>query len=372
MSGSTGWSAAFFAVAMLAGCSAGDTTDEAGDGSAGKKTGLRAVAVLEPGGTVLEDYVEWAVFPGYVAQDGAAPEFSNSGTPYKTAKLDVSLAPGHYRVEAESSRLESRVDVEITEGEIVDLTVPLEGTLLVVDPVSEGGVSGELVRPNGRGTVFGSSSGTQVISVEPGEHEITLRHGVTRLKQTVDIEAGTVTVLEPDLSVGTLKGSFDFADGDEGFSLDWNVREWDSDSEKPGESLARELGKEFELRLPPGEYWVRGAASGMLAGTARVTVSAGETTDHTLSLPYTYLRATLVDDAGEEIREGFYWWLLDADNLDDKPWEVKKPGDEFLMALPEDVEYILAARDNDSKEFVAMSDRLEFEDGEALEIQLQR
>ncbi len=361
---------ASLAAAALVGC--GGTDSSSANAPGADESRLEAIAVLQPGETELEDYVEWAVFPGYVPEDGGPPVFSDSGTPYDVAELDIALAPGHYRVEAEAGQLESSVDIEIAEGEAAQIRVPLEGALLAIDPVSDTGVSGRLVRPNGRTTGFGSSAGAHILSVEPGRHEISLNRGETRTSRSVDIAPGTLTVLEPDLSVGTLKGAFDFAGAEPDFGLEWSIREWNSEEEKVGEQVARELGATFEVQLPPGEYWVRGVASGLLRGSETVMVRAFETTDFTLSIPFTRLTAQLIDSEGSEITEGFYWWLLDADNLDDKPWEVKKPGEAFLMAIRDDITYVLAARDNESGEFVAMSEPLDLQAGQPLELELDR
>lgn len=359
------------AAALLAGC--GGEGASPGNGAAeAPETRLQAVAVLQPGGTVLEDYVDWAVFPGYLPDGSDTPEFSDAGTSYDTPRLDVALSPGHYRVEADIGRYEAAREVEIAEGETAQLDVPVEGALLAIDPPGDGGVSGQLVRPNGRTVGFGSSAGAHVLSVEPGTHELSLNRGMTRVSQTVEIAPGTLTVLEPDLSVGTLSGAFDFAGAEPDFGLEWTIRHWNSEEDKVGDRVGRELGADFEVRLAPGEYWVRGAATSLLRGTQRVSVSAGETTELNLSIPYTRLSASLLDGDGTPITEGFYWWLLDADNLDDKPWGVKKPQESFLMEIPEDVTYVLAARDNDSDEFVAMSDPLDLQAGEKLEIELTR
>jgi hypothetical protein len=354
---------------LLAGC--GGEGASPGNGAAeAPETRLQAVAVLQPGGTVLEDYVDWAVFPGDLPDGSDTPEFSDAGTSYDTPRLDVALSPGHYRVEADVGRYESAREVEIAEGETAQLDVPVEGALLAIDPPGDGGVSGQLVRPNGRTVGFGSSAGAHVLSVEPGTHELSLDRGMTRVSQTVEIAPGTLTVLEPDLSVGTLSGAFDFAGAEPDFGLEWTIRHWNSEEDEVGDRVGRELGADFEVRLPPGEYWVRGTASGLLRQTEVVRVSAGETTNHLMSVPYTELRPILLDSQGTEVTEGFYWWLLEADNLDEKPWEVRKPQESFLMAIPEDIKYVLAARDNDSGEFVALSDPLDLQAGEPLAIEL--
>lgn len=358
------------AAAALTACGSGEST---GSGEPDvSETRLVAVATLEPGGQRLENYVEWAVFPGFVPEGSETPDFSDAGTPYDTPQLDVPLSPGHYRVEAEAGPLESTVDIEIAEGERLEISVPIEGDLLVVDPVGETGVSGQLVRPGGRTTSFGSSAGAHILSVEPGEHQLTLNRGATTVSQTVEIGDTRLTLLEPDLSVGTLRSRFDFAGADPDFGLEWTIRHWNSDEGKVGDPVAREFGADFELKLPPGDYWVRGLASGLLRGSETVTVRADETSELTLSIPYTSLQPSLSDESGTEITDGFYWWLLDSENLDEKPWEVKKPGEEFLMAIEDDIRFVLAARDNESGEFVAMSDPLDLTAGEPMQVELVR
>ena len=328
------------------------------------RTGILAEARLVPAGPVLDDYVEWGVFPERPPiEPGGEPDFS-VGEPYDTPVLDLDLEPGRYRVRAEIGAVREAVDVDIVEGEVTEVSLPLETAVIVVDPKGDRpGVSGQLDQPNGRTKMFGTSLERVVLAVEPGAHEIRFQRGPVTVSRALDIAPGTLEVLEPELSVGTLAGAFDFAGGEADFGLEWTIRRWDPEAEKVGERITTRSGRDFEINLPPGDYWVRGRAGGLLRGEATARVTADERSAFTLAVPYTRIVPRLMDTDGEEITEGFYWWLLDADNLDEKPWEVLGPGNDFLTAIPEDMQYVMAARDNAAGEFIAMSQPLDLEAG---------
>jgi len=354
-------------LVLLGACGAPDAPSSPDD-DARTQARLIASAKLAPDGPQLDRFVEWALYDAPAG--GETKGTVLTGEIFDTPRLDIEIPPGDYILEAELDDVDVRRDITLSPGEATELDIPIETALLVIDPVNQTeGVSGRLTLPDGNTRFFGMGA-PGAMSLDPGDYELNLERGAATVSQPVSLSPGEMATLSPDLSTGTLSASFGAGETQPDFGLEWTIRSWDAERGRRGDSLARELGTDFEIDLPPGTYYVAARASGMLRSGETVEVTAGETTEHVVDLAWARLKPRLMGTDGTEVSDGFNWWLLDAAAIDDKPWEVFKPGETLLMGLDGERDFLLAAHDPETGDFIAMSDPLEPEAGETLDITL--
>ncbi|NBC18121.1 MAG: hypothetical protein GVY18_12490 [Bacteroidetes bacterium] len=337
-------------------------------------TRLQAVARLAPDGPVLDDYVEWTVYAVEdvdLRVDSTTGDLaiSGTGTPYDTPRLDLALAPGEYVVEAEVAFQETRRRVTVAPGGTTTVDLVLDTALLVIEATPDTlGLAGRIHKPNGRTTNFATSQPPKLQALAPGQHELVVYRGAGTVRRTVDIAPSQLTVVEVDVSTGTLVGQFDVGTEEPAFDLEWTVRTWNPETRRSGETVVEEEGPGIEVRLPPGAYLVETAAGVNVRFREVIEVVAGATAHLPVELGWAQIEPTLIDAEGEPVTAGFDWWLVPGDDLDDKPWTVKRPGERFLVNLAYQPYALLAVDPDADYARLAQSDVLTLQPGESRQV----
>ncbi len=317
----------------------GETVQAVKEEPAGPQ-GLRLRAKLcEDCEIITDGQMFWWVFEPETDLEGKRKEVARAGRAAPIVELPV----GRYVVNGRygGGALLRSVDAEVTEGELTDVVVNLEGGALRLAAVpSEGG---EVLKDNMFYWVLSPAKDLQgnqkefaragvakpTIWLPADDYVARARHGKAFTDAALTVEPGKVTDHTFDMQVGYLKASAIPAPG--GDVLKDKMFYWVLETEKDLQGNQKEMDRAGTatplFRIPAGTYLLR-ARHGKAFAEQEVTVTAGQLTEVQLDMQVGYLKASMVmAEGGAAVKnKAFYWVLKPEKDLQGKQPEIDRAG----------------------------------------------
>ncbi|MEN0067703.1 MAG: hypothetical protein AAGA48_36580 [Myxococcota bacterium] len=299
---------------------------------------IRAESRLGEDGPRLDDFIVWRAVPVTDAPpaEGEEPAKIELGA----GRLDAQIPPGTYILEGEVAPVVQTQQIEVRSGKRLSVQMVFDGAFVEYAPKN---VTGAFTCGSTNGKENRSFTATEPTKrfFPPGVWEVSCKRGVLDIGNIVDLKSGNSLRITPDLSSGTVETTL--VDGeiypDEVF---FEIRPYDEGLRKSSQPIYVEQSKSLSAPVPPGTYEIFARLAFerpvpdqfSIEGTARGTVSIGDTTQLEIDAPWALVTPKL--EIGRRARKPgeARWWIHRAEADDeDKAVAIRLTPEEAPFTL---------------------------------------
>ena len=299
-----------------------------------KSTGVTARARLAGSKKAITGGIIWQI-------ESKSPLKPSVSRTIRQPVLDVSLAPGNYRITMRTELVRLSKDVVVLPGARQPVMLEFDGGLVAVKVIGAKDrstlvtVTRATTTDDAAGSAVwsGPASSARALLLKNGLYRISVGNGLNRISRTLDMAGGARHAIA--FGSKTARLTVTSADLGKEQATAAEIRIAVDDAERPGKRriIARSASTQATFELPAGPYHVTLRAFGAEKTTLMV-LAAGETRSQTLTLPQMALRVTSHVGKNDKLAGSGIRYRLWRTNQLERPIAVSRKAQPVFHLVP--------------------------------------